>query len=639
MAAASPVGVSSVGSAATENGWSTVESGTGKTLYDAVSTLEGPYAVGSGEDVLARRAEGWEQVLDAGPTTESNTLRGIDVTDDGRNVWFVGGSGVVAQYDVFEETLTDYSALKDKTSTWLNVSVEGVAGEETVYLINGSGEFLAGEKTAEGGMDWGEVIKPGGGSSAPGIDFYSADAGYVTDTNSKVYRTTDGGESWETVGINGASVDLYDVGAINEGDLDVAGGSGTIFRLNDGDGDGWKRKDVGGSTVLGLVREGTAGLAAGEGGYVYDRLENKWDRVETPTEKTLRGVALDAKDLFPDAAVGSSGTIIERGAFEATLPDTISITASSSTDYRFEVDGAVVKGDLADSNDTVDGDTVNGTVGTDTDDYRFSGEISDFTVTSGDADDLEITINSIDQSVAQLSASEWTEADSPTGKTLNGATYGVDGPYAAGGGGQLLARRDGSWELVVDGFDGGVTLTCTDASADGGNVWFAGSSGAVGKYDTATGEVTDYSRPNDKSSTWESILIGGAAGSETIYLANGFSKVLVGQNSAGEVPWGGALEPGGGSSIKGGDLIDPTTSYFSDTNAKVYESTNDGESYDTIGIEGGSVGLYGVGAADRDDISVAAAMGRCSATMARSGRNSPWAGQDSTRSNARARRA
>jgi hypothetical protein len=86
--------------------------------------------------------------------------------------------------------------------------VVGAAGEETVYLINGSDEFLAGEKTSAGGMDRGEVIKLGGGSSAPGIDFYSADAGYVTDTNSKVYRTTNGGDSWETVGIDGASVGL-----------------------------------------------------------------------------------------------------------------------------------------------------------------------------------------------------------------------------------------------------------------------------------------------------------------------------------------------------------------------------------------------------------------------------------------------
>jgi hypothetical protein len=97
--------------------------------------------------------------------------------------------------------------------------VVGAAGDETVYLINGSGEFLSGEKTAEGGMDWDTAIKPGGGSSAPGIDFYSPDEGYVTDTNSKVYRTTDGGESFETVGIDGASVGLFDVGAINEGDL------------------------------------------------------------------------------------------------------------------------------------------------------------------------------------------------------------------------------------------------------------------------------------------------------------------------------------------------------------------------------------------------------------------------------------
>lgn len=235
----------------------------------------------------------------------------------------------------------------------------------------------------------------------------------------------------------------------------------------------------------------------------------------------------------------------------------------------------------------------------------------------------------------------WSTVESGTGKTLYDAVSTLEEPYAVGSGGDVLARRAEGWEQVLDAgpTTESNTLRGIDVTDDGRNVWFAGSSGAVGKYDTATGEMSDYSAPNSKSSTWESILIGGAAGSETIYLANGSGEVLVGQNSAGKVTWGDALEPGGGSSIKGGDLIDPTTSYFSDTNAKVYESTNDGESYDTIGIEGGSIGLYGVGAADRDDISVAAAMGRCSATMARSGRNSPWAGQDSTRSNARARRA
>lgn len=601
--------VAGAGAAATKNGWSTAESGTGKTLYDAVSTLEGPYAVGSGGDILARRVEGWEQVLDAGPTTESNPLRGTDVTDDGRNVWFAGGSGVVAQYDVVDEELTDYSAPKGKTSTWLNVSVRGAAGDETVYLINGSGEFLSGQKTAEGGMDWETVIKPGSGSSAPGIDFYSLEEGYVTDTNSKVYRTTDGGDTWTTVGIDGASVGLYDVGAINEGDLDVAGGSGRIFRLNDGDGDGWKRKDVGGNTVLGLVRKGPSGLAAGTGGYVYDRLENKWDRVETPTANTLRGVALDAENLFPDAAVGSSGTIVERGAFEASPPDTITITgtAGTSTDYQFEVNGTVIKGDLADSNDQVSNTTVTGTVSGDADSYQFSSDIVDFAVTAGDPADLTITINGEPQTVSQLADVAWTEADSPTGETLSGATYGADRPYAVGDGGQVLARESTGWEIVVDKFPGGAanTLTCADASIQGEKVWFAGSSGAVGKYDTATGEVSDYSAPDGKTSTWEAIAVAGAAGSETIYLANGSGEVLVGQNSVRSVTWGTASKPGGGSSIKGADTLDASTGYFSDTNAKVYETTDSGDSYDTIGIDGGSVGLYGVGAVSRDDISVA----------------------------------
>jgi hypothetical protein len=56
--AAAGLGLSGTAAAARKNGWSTVESGTGKTLYDAVSTLEGPYAVGGGESSPAVRRAG-----------------------------------------------------------------------------------------------------------------------------------------------------------------------------------------------------------------------------------------------------------------------------------------------------------------------------------------------------------------------------------------------------------------------------------------------------------------------------------------------------------------------------------------------------------------------------------------------------
>ncbi|MFD1513924.1 hypothetical protein [Halomarina rubra] len=600
--------------AAASDDWRVVDSGVGTTLYDAAMTSEGPYAVGAGGLVLARRRDGWQPVLERGPTVQSNPLRGCDVTDDGRHLWFCGGSGVIGQYDVVEEELTDYSAPMGKTSTWRNLAVRGDAGSESVYLVNGSGEFLAGTKTSAGGMDWGDVVKPGGGSSAPGIDFWSEDDGYVCDTSSMVYRTQDGGQTWTTVGINGASVSLYDVAVRNEGDLDVAGGNGTIYRLNDGDGKGWKRKNVGEETVLAVYRTGAeGGLGCGTGGYVYDRKKNKWDRVETPTTNTLRGVATGDSGEYPQVAVGDSGTIVERGTYTADLPHTVSLSADSSLEYRLEVDGAVVATGDVESGDTVTNrttrfsvDTVTGALTSgDTDTYDYSGEIVDLEVTSGDASALSVTVDGSESSLKRLASEPWTEVASPTGKTLEGVVQTVEGPYAVGSGGEVLARRADGWDLVLE--SGPTTesnpLTGAAVSDDGRNVWFCGGSGVIGQYDVVDEQVTDYSAPNGKTSTWEDLAVTGAAGSETVHLVNGSGEYLTGtKTSAGGMDWGSAFKPGGGSSMKAVTFLDASTGYIVDTNAKVYETTNGGDSFTVVGIDGGSVGLYGVDATATDDV-------------------------------------
>ncbi|WP_245799927.1 hypothetical protein [Haladaptatus litoreus] len=57
----------------------------------------------------------------------------MDVTDDGNRIWFVGGSGVIGEYDVETETLTNYSAPKGKTSTW-----EDLQSLETAARTNDS---------------------------------------------------------------------------------------------------------------------------------------------------------------------------------------------------------------------------------------------------------------------------------------------------------------------------------------------------------------------------------------------------------------------------------------------------------------------------------------------------------------------
>ncbi|WP_247413844.1 WD40/YVTN/BNR-like repeat-containing protein [Halomarina salina] len=590
------------------NGWSEVSSPTGKTVYDVVMTTEGPFAVAGGGDVLARRADGWELVLEKGPAVQSNPLRGIDVTDDGSVVWFCGGSGVVGRYDVVAEELTDYSAPKGKTSSWLTCSVTEQAGGEKVYFLNGSGEFLSGEYD-DGGMTWGEVVKPGGGSSAPGLDFHEDQEGFACDTNGKVYETLDGGEDWSTVGIDEASVALYDISAASADTVAVAGGGGYIFRRDDSG--GFTGVRVGEKTVRAVDRTSGAGLAGGGGGYVYELTDTGWEQFETPVSTTFHGVALDTSGSFPDVAVGGSGTIVERGEYTRTPPNTVRIetSADATTGYGFTVDGAVEKASSADSGDTVDGDTVTGSVGgSDTvDAYDYSGEITDFAVTSGDAEDITVYVNGTATAIEDLDDDPWTEVSSPTSKGLNAVVESADGAFAVGNGGDALVRRDSGWEQVLDFGPGGESnpLRGASASDDGQNVWFAGGSGVLGKYDVVAERLTDYSAPQGKTSTWEDVAAAGPAGGESIVVANGSGEVLPGTVDDGAISWGDVVKPGGGASIKGATAFDEDTFFVCDTNAKVYRSDDAGTTWTAIGIDGGSVGLYGVAAASGDDVNAA----------------------------------
>ena len=296
---------------------------TTKTLHSAVNTVEGPFAVGAGGDVIARREDGWQKVVEYGPQARSRPLTGADATDDGKAVWFVGGSGVIGEYRVDTNTLTNYSAPKGKTSTWEDVAVVGRAGEnERFYFVNGSGELLIGVRQKSGAVRYEDVIKPGGGSTIPGIDFHARKEGHVTSTSQLVSRTTDGGASWTKIGIEFAGQNFFDIASVGKADVNIAGGGGIVYRY---DGFRWTPHVIDGArqAIRGIDRDGSKGLAAGAGGKVYERRSaGQWRRYRTPAEAKLNGVA---SGPVYDVAVGSGGTIVERKVSDST-------TDNSTTD-------------------------------------------------------------------------------------------------------------------------------------------------------------------------------------------------------------------------------------------------------------------------------------------------------------------
>lgn len=294
----------------TEDGWEQADSPTEAAFNDAVDTAYGPFACGDDGNVAARNEDGWELVIEYGPQARSRPLTGIDVTDDGEAVWFVGGSGVIGEYNVTTQTLTNYSAPMEITSTWEDCAVQGTADEdERLYFVNGSGELLVGFRQENGAIQYNDVIEPGGGATLPGIDFNTREQGHVCSTSQFVAETDDGGETWEQIGIDFAGGAFFDIASQAEDDVNVAAGSGIIYRY---DGFRWTPHviDDEREAIRAVTRDGQEGLAAGDSGKIYERHSaGQWQRFETPVETVLDGVA---RGETYHVGVGEGGTIVER---------------------------------------------------------------------------------------------------------------------------------------------------------------------------------------------------------------------------------------------------------------------------------------------------------------------------------------
>jgi hypothetical protein len=299
---AAPASAKSVN--ASEDGWTAVASPTGSTLHDVEYTAAGGYAVGGGGVVLERTAEGWQKIIDGGPTGNGNSLYGADVTDDGKRLWFVGSSGAIGEYDVETGNLNDHSAPMDVTNNFNDVSVTGEAGEANVYVAGDSGKMYYSFENGEEGT-W-EYVTPGSGSNINAVDFYDDKKGHIVDGNKSVFHTQDGA-TWDKIGLADANVNFYGVDSDGAEDVWVSGGGGMIFHW---DGVEWTPADTGdaGLRDIEVTDDDSDGLTVGGGGKVYDLSSGRWTQEATPTGENLKAVVRGS----PDIAVGAGGAITER---------------------------------------------------------------------------------------------------------------------------------------------------------------------------------------------------------------------------------------------------------------------------------------------------------------------------------------
>ena len=293
------------GGADDANEWHAVDAPTAATLHDVTVTNSSAVAVGAGGVVLTVAGDGeWSVLLEDGPAAGANDLHGVDATDDGDAVWTAGDSGSLGRVDLETGRHTDYTAPRDVTDNWLGVAVGGEDGEETILLITGSGGVYRG-RYRDGEIGWDDPLTPGSGSSLSAVAIGDG-VGYCCDTDDGVFETTDGGESFERVGLD-ADGTLTDVATANGGCL-VSADDGVVHRY---DGPAWTPERVADDAVTGLDCHGERAVACTTTGIVLERdgPAAEWDRVASGSAGGLHAVSIGPERSI---AVGEDGNIVQR---------------------------------------------------------------------------------------------------------------------------------------------------------------------------------------------------------------------------------------------------------------------------------------------------------------------------------------
>jgi hypothetical protein len=198
----------------------------------------------------------------------------------------------------------------------------------------------------------------------------------------------------------------------------------------------------------------------------------------------------------------------------------------------------------------------------------------------------------------------WVDAATPVDVTLYDVETTAAGEYAVGGSGYVLERDEDSWLIAASGgpTGNGNGLYGSDVTAGGGRLWFVGSSGAIGEYDVGTYDLTDRSAPNDVTNNFNDVAVTGEAGDANVYVAGDSGKIYYSFENGAAGTWD-SVTPGSGSNVNALDFHGPRSGHAVDGNKTVFV-TDDGSTWEEVGIADANYDLYGVDSDAPDDLTV-----------------------------------
>ncbi|MDS0284388.1 WD40/YVTN/BNR-like repeat-containing protein [Haloarcula onubensis] len=246
---------------------------------------------------------------------------------------------------------------------------------------------------------------------------------------------------------------------------------------------------------------------------------------------------------------------------------------------------------MADPGDTVSSSsnsaTISGSLETknnDEDSYEYSGRMEDISFTSGIGEELAIRKDGSPVAPEEIAETTWFSPEVPTSNTLYGISKSNRGPIAVGGGGKVLLRDRGTWTTIVSSgpSGGGNTQNVAASTTDLQNVWFGGSSGTLGVYNTADESLTDHTAPSNITNSWTAMEVMGDSASDLVILGSGSGQILIGRRKSGTMEWQDPSVPATGSAITGINFATGRVGFFCDTNGDVYRTTDAAASWSEL---------------------------------------------------------